>query len=115
VNLSGGEKQRLALARGILAAAHSQILLLDEPTSSMDSVNEARIYKNLFTNFKDRCVVSSIHRLHLLHSFDEIYVLEKGTVIERGSLPELLAKNGHLKRMWDEYQEASDKDLGQRT
>ncbi len=107
VNLSGGEKQRLALARGILAATHSQILLLDEPTSSMDSVNEAKIYKNMFSNFADRCIISSIHRLHLLHSFNEIYVLAKGKVVERGSLNELLAANGQLKRMWDEYQESS--------
>ncbi|MDF2379643.1 MAG: ABC transporter ATP-binding protein [Candidatus Gracilibacteria bacterium] len=104
VNLSGGEKQRLALARGIFAAKNSSIILLDEPTSSVDPTNERRIHRNLFTHFKDRCIVSSIHRLHLLPLFDTIYVLRKGKVIESGSFKKLSKEpGGHFAKLWKEY------------
>lgn len=85
VNLSGGEKQRLALARGIFAARGSDIVLLDEPTSSVDSMNELKIHKNIFSRFPDKSIVASIHRLHLLPLFDEVYVMENGKVVEKGN------------------------------
>ncbi len=106
VNLSGGEKQRLALARGIFAAEESDIILLDEPTSSVDSKNELEIHKNIFGYFNDRCVISSIHRLHLLPLFDEVYVLEKGEVIEHGTPEELMNGSGHLSKLWKTYNES---------
>lgn len=105
VNLSGGEKQRLALARGIFAAKTSDIILLDEPTSSVDSQNERRIYENLFSHFADRCIISSIHRLHLLPMFDEIYVLKDGELVEQGSFDSLIKKDGMLAEMWRAYQQ----------
>jgi ABC-type multidrug transport system fused ATPase/permease subunit len=105
VNLSGGEQQRLALARGIFAAKESSILLLDEPTSSVDTANEREIYRHLFEHFPQKCIVSSIHRLHLLPLFDTIYVLKNGTVVEHGSFRELLASGGELSGMWANYQE----------
>lgn len=104
VNLSGGEKQRLALARGIFAAKQSDIILLDEPTSSVDTMNELQIHRNIFAKFPDRCVVASIHRLHLLPLFDEVYVLEKGKLIERGTPLELMKGEGLLARMWKAYE-----------
>ncbi len=104
VNLSGGEKQRLALARGMFAAKHSDIILLDEPTSSVDSVNELQIHRNIFARYPDRCIVASIHRLHLLPLFDEIYVLEKGKVMEHGTFEELKNKGGALAAMWKSYE-----------
>lgn len=104
VNLSGGEKQRLALARGIFTIGKNSILLLDEPTSSVDPTNERKIYRNLFKKFPEKCVVSSIHRLHLLPLFDVIYVLDKGELKEVGSFEELKKKNeGVLQKMWAEY------------
>lgn len=109
VNLSGGEKQRLALARGIFAAEESDIILLDEPTSSVDSKNELEIHKNIFAYFKDRCVISSIHRLHLLPLFDEVYVLEKGEVIEHGTPEELMNGSGLLSKLWKTYNESRKK------
>ena len=81
VSLSGGEKQRLALARGLLAAMKSDIVLLDEPTSSVDSMNELKIYESIFREFKDKTIISSIHRLHLLDSFDYIYLFSKGKIV----------------------------------
>lgn len=105
VNLSGGEKQRLALARGIFAAKNSSIVLLDEPTSSVDSTNELKIYRNLFGNFHDKCVVSSVHRLHLLPLFDMIYVFNNGKIVEEGNFKTLLKKkNGVLKSLWGNYE-----------
>lgn len=80
VNLSGGQRQRLALARGILAAKTSQILVLDEPTSNIDTRHEKRIFKKLFEKFKARTIVVSIHGLHLLPLFDHVFILKNGEI-----------------------------------
>ncbi|HYD02855.1 MAG TPA: ABC transporter ATP-binding protein [Alphaproteobacteria bacterium] len=102
VNLSGGEKQRLALARGILLFKDKEILLLDEPTSSIDSRNEMAIYENIFREFKSKTVISSIHRLHLLPLFDKIYYFEKGRIIAHGSFSTMM-NNLKFKKMWKKY------------
>ena len=108
VNLSGGEKQRLALARGILAAKHSSILLLDEPTSSVDAYNEELIYKRLFERFNDRCIISSLHRLHLLEMFDYIYVISNGQIVQQGTLDFLIKDNqGLFWQLWKKYKKDS--------
>lgn len=102
VSLSGGEKQRLALARGLLAARESDIILMDEPTSSVDSVNEVKIHENIFKEFKDKTVISSIHRLHLLNKFDYIYMFENGKIVAEGTLDEM-KKNSKFLRMWNKH------------
>lgn len=101
VNLSGGQKQRLALCRGVFAAvkAESSIILLDEPTSSVDPLNESQIYDNLFANFSNHTIISSVHKLHLLEKFDTIYVMEAGRIMEYGSLNELKQLKGILSKM----------------
>lgn len=106
VNMSGGEKQRLALARGVFAAGGSSLLLLDEPTSSVDNQNEMRIYGNLFEAFAGCAIISSIHRLHLLPQFDWIYVLQAGRIIEQGTMKVLLERKGKLYAAWQEYNRA---------
>ena len=83
-NWSGGQRARFALARGILAARGSSIVLLDEPTASLDTHAEACLYENLFETFGDACVVSSIHRLHLIDRFDEVIVMHQGRVVAQG-------------------------------
>lgn len=105
VNLSGGEKQRLALARGFFFAndKESDIILLDEPTSSVDTDNEKKIYQRLLKMFKSKCVVSSVHKLHLTEMFDTIYVFEEGRVVETGDFNSLLAKGGLFASMWQTY------------
>jgi len=102
VSLSGGEKQRLALARGLLAARNSDIILMDEPTSSVDSVNEVKIHENIFKEFKDKTIISSIHRLNLLNKFDYIYMFENGRIIAEGSLNDLM-RNPKFLVMWRKH------------
>ncbi|MDD2487612.1 MAG: ABC transporter ATP-binding protein [Candidatus Gracilibacteria bacterium] len=107
VNLSGGEKQRLALARGIFSAQGRSIIILDEPTSSVDSVNELAIYKNIFSEFNDKCIISSIHKLHLLPMFDKIYLFDNGEIIESGTFDGLMKQGGTLKTTWDSYMQSN--------
>lgn len=107
VTLSGGERQRLALARGILAAKNSSIILMDEPTSSVDAHNELVIYENIFDHFKDRAVISSIHRLHLLGKFDQVIVMDQGRIVQTGSFEDLKNQSGLFQMLWDKYQESS--------
>jgi len=102
VSLSGGEKQRLALARGLLAAKDSDIILLDEPTSSVDNLNEIRIHKQILTKFKDKTIISSIHRLHLLDKFDYIYLFSKGKIIGEGTYKDI-KKNPIFRKMLAKY------------
>jgi len=102
VSLSGGEKQRLALARGLLAAKNSDIVLLDEPTSSVDSLNEMKIHDSIFRNFKNRTIISSIHRLHLLNKFDYVYLFDKGKIIAEGTLEEI-KKNYKFRYLLNKY------------
>jgi ABC-type bacteriocin/lantibiotic exporter with double-glycine peptidase domain len=104
VNLSGGEKQRLALCRGLYTARNCDIILLDEPTSSIDIDSEMKIYKGLFTFFSSKCIVSIVHKLHLLPLFDYIYVMQDGSVVQEGTMEELKTdKEGYFAELWEEY------------
>jgi ABC-type bacteriocin/lantibiotic exporter with double-glycine peptidase domain len=84
-NWSGGQRSRISLARGVLAAQGSAVILLDEPTAHLDPVTEAQVYSNLFAEFRDACVVSAVHRLHLLDRFDEVLLMQSGRVIAQGT------------------------------
>lgn len=108
VNLSGGEKQRLALARGIFSMKDSSIVLLDEPTSSLDAETELRVYERMFRQFSDRCIVSVLHRLHLLHLFDYIYVFRDGRIVEEGTIEQLKAENGYFNELWNQYMQIAE-------
>ena len=102
VSLSGGEKQRLALARGVLAAEDSEILLMDEPTSSVDTINEIKIYDNIFKEFKGKTIISALHKLHLLKKFDYIYIFDRGKIVAEGTLSEI-RKDPRFARIWEKY------------
>lgn len=104
VNLSGGQKQRLALARGMLAAKDSDIILLDEPTSSVDPKTELKIYERMFAAFKDKVVISALHRLHLLTYFDHICVLQDGAIVAEGTLQSLLNESAAFRELWQHQQ-----------
>ncbi|MBB4080289.1 ABC-type multidrug transport system fused ATPase/permease subunit [Lewinella aquimaris] len=101
-NLSGGQRQRLSIARGLLAADTSTLLLLDEPTSSLDPRSETLVYQRLFAAFPDKTIVSTLHRLHLLREFDYIYYLEGGRVVHEGTLEELLEASELFRMLWEQ-------------
>jgi ABC-type multidrug transport system fused ATPase/permease subunit len=109
VSLSGGEKQRLALARGIFFAfdSDSEIILLDESTSSVDIVNEKVIYQKLLRHFSSQLILATTHKFNLLSLFDHILVMKDGKLVEHGTLSELIARDGVLKAMWSQYSDSA--------
>ena len=109
VSLSGGEKQRLALARGIFFAfdSDSEVILLDESTSSVDITNEKMIYENLLRHFRSELIIATTHKFNLLPLFDEILVMKNGQLVERGTLAELIERSGVLATMWGEYSDSA--------
>lgn len=109
VNLSGGEKQRLALTRGLLASEDKEFVLMDEPTSSVDSKNELDIYKGIFKTFKKKTIISSIHKLHLLPLFDKIYFFKKGKIIAEGSFDELKKSSKQFNSLISKYEKTLKK------
>lgn len=92
VKLSGGQRQRLAIARAILA--NPKIIILDEATSSLDTESEALIQKSLSELIKDRTTIVIAHRLSTIKQADQILVIESGSVVERGTHDQLIAKKG---------------------
>ena len=110
VNLSGGEKQRLALARGVFAIQDSSLVLLDEPTSNIDPRTELAIFARLFDLLAGRCVVSSLHRLHLLRLFDYVYVMRQGRIVEEGTFADLCEGGGEFARLWATYQAEAEQE-----
>jgi ABC-type multidrug transport system fused ATPase/permease subunit len=96
VRLSGGQKQRISIARAFLANPH--ILLLDEPTSSVEPDSEAAIIAALDRLMRGRTTVLTSHRPSLILQADRVYVIEDGRVTEQGSPEELRAGNGWFAR-----------------
>ncbi len=105
LKLSGGEKQRVAIARTILKAP--PILILDEATSALDTTTEREIQTALDVVSKNRTTLIIAHRLSTVIGADEIIVLKGGEIAERGAHAELLAKNGLYASMWDRQREAT--------
>src|SRR3954471_4429596 len=104
LKLSGGEKQRVAIARTILKAP--PILLLDEATSALDSHTEREIQDALDRVSQNRTTLVIAHRLSTIVGADEIIVLDQGIIVERGTHQELLARGGLYASMWNRQREA---------
>jgi len=104
LKLSGGEKQRVAIARTVLKAP--PILVLDEATSALDSHTEHEIQEALDRVSRNRTSLVIAHRLSTIVSADEIIVLDQGLIVERGTHGELLAKGGLYASMWNRQREA---------
>ena len=105
LKLSGGEKQRVAIARTILKAP--PILILDEATSALDTTTEHEIQSALDTVSKNRTTLVIAHRLSTVINADEIIVLRDGKIAERGTHSALLAENGLYASMWNRQREAT--------
>ena len=99
IKLSLGQRQRIALARAFLK--DSQLLILDEATSSLDSKTESLVQESLEELWKNRTVLAVAHRLSTLNNVDRIIVMNEGEIVEQGSKAELLALNGTFAELWN--------------
>ena len=99
VKLSGGQRQRIAIARAFLK--NSPFLLLDEATSSLDSVSEEKIQKALKKLLVGKTSLVIAHRLSTINDADEIFVLEKGKILDRGSHETLISRSGIYKNLYE--------------
>ena len=97
--MSGGERQRVALAR--LFFEDSKIIILDESTSAMDNVTEKIVMKNILNLLKNKTLLIIAHRLDSIKEVDEIFVLKDGTIKEKGKYQNLINKNGYFKELYN--------------
>ncbi len=113
LKLSGGEKQRVAIARAILK--NPRILIFDEATSALDSKSEKLIQAELEQISADRTTLTIAHRLSTIVGADQILVLERGRIVERGTHAELLGRGGAYARMWALQQQERTESAGELT
>ena len=99
IRMSGGERQRLALAR--LFFDDSKIIILDEATSAMDNVTESVVMKNVLDYLTNKTILIIAHRLETIKGVDEILVLEAGVIVEKGTYNSLIKKDGYFKKLYN--------------
>ncbi len=96
---SGGQRQRLAIARAVLKEA--PVLLLDEATSGLDALTEQAVLETILTRLNNKTIIHITHRLTMMERFDHIYVLRNGQIIQQGTHEMLLRAKGLYKEMWN--------------
>jgi ABC-type multidrug transport system fused ATPase/permease subunit len=101
LKLSGGQRQRIAIARAILK--NPPILILDEATSSLDSISEALVQKALDTLMRGRTTIVIAHRLSTIKNADRILIIEKGEIADIGKHEELIEKNATYRELYDTF------------
>ena len=106
LKLSGGEKQRVAIARTLLK--NPPVLIFDEATSALDSANERAIQEELKSAARNKTALVIAHRLSTVADAHQILVMEQGRIIERGTHAELLAREGRYAEMWRLQQSGAD-------
>ena len=106
LKLSGGEKQRVAIARTLLK--DPPVLIFDEATSALDSANERAIQTELQSAARNKTALVIAHRLSTVVDAHEILVMEAGRIVERGTHAALLARNGRYAEMWQLQQSAAE-------
>lgn len=99
IDISGGQWQRLALARNFYRDA--PVVILDEPTSAIDAAAEARIFRHLFKQ-KDKTIIAISHRLSTIKKADVIYFMKHGRIVEHGNYEVLIEKRGEFYEMFKE-------------
>src|SRR5699024_6620684 len=102
VYLSGGEQQRIAIAR--VMPKNTPVIILDEATAFADPDNEARVQAAFARLAEGKTVLMIAHRLSTVTHVDQIFVVEEGRIAEHGSYDQLLARDGLFRRLWDNYQ-----------
>ncbi len=112
IQLSGGEKQRLSLARAILR--NPEILIMDEATSAMDAQTEKFVQNAIAEVAKERTTIVIAHRLATIQKADLILVLDHGRLVDQGSFSELMSRRGHFKESWDLQFFTPDKESPQK-
>ena len=98
VNLSGGESQKIAIAR--VFAKNFELVIMDEPSSALDPIAEYELNQSILNNAKDKTVIFISHRLSTTRMADRIYMFDQGKIIEAGSHDELMALNGKYAEMY---------------
>lgn len=102
-SVSGGEAQKIAIARAFLKDPHTYIL--DEPSSALDPISEYNLNQTLFELSKDRTVIFISHRLSTTRLAEQIFMMEQGRIIEEGNHEELLARGGRYAEMFEKQAE----------
>ena len=98
IRMSGGERQRVALAR--LFFDDSKVIILDEATSAMDNITEKIVMENILRKLNEKTLIIIAHRLETIKDVDVIYVINDGKIVEQGSYSNLLSKNGYFKKLY---------------
>jgi ATP-binding cassette subfamily B protein len=99
IKMSGGERQRVAIAR--LFFDESRIIILDEATSAMDNITEKKVMKNILSKLENKTIIIIAHRMDTIKDVDKIYVLNNGAIVEESKYSELLELDGYFSRLYN--------------